>query len=39
MLAPAYESSIDTLEDLLATEKEILVPTGTKTAKLLRLDP
>ena len=39
MLAPAYENSIDTLDDLLKTEKEILVPVGTKTAKLLRLDP
>ena len=39
MLAPAYEDSIDTLDDLLQTGKEILVPTGTKTSKLLRLDP
>ena len=39
ILAPAYEPSIDTLDNLLATKKEILVATGTKTAKLLRLDP
>ena len=39
IVTPAYEESIENLDDLLHTRKQILVPSGTKTSKLLRKDP
>ena len=39
IVTPAYEETIDNLDDLLLTDKQILVPSGTKTSKLLRKDP
>ena len=39
IVTPAYEESIENLDDLLRTTKQILVPEGTKTSKLLRKDP